>query len=56
MLVHAFDSILCVVQNAISATHAGREKILRTPNVPHSAPGAGARSCTRAMAFYAWVK
>jgi hypothetical protein len=56
MLVHAFDSILCVVQNAISATHERDKKMPCTPNVGYRACERGSRSCTRSIVFHAWQK
>ena len=45
-----------MVQTAQNATHARKPKILSTPNVPHSAPEKGVRSCGRSMDFHAWSK
>ena len=56
MLVHAFDSILCVVQTALSVTHARRGKILSTLKAAYKACEAGKRSYKRTIVFYAWSK
>src|SRR5574344_1297129 len=54
--VQAYDRFPCVVETAQNATHARDKKILSTPKVPHSASGAGVRSCKRTIDFHAWSK